>query len=462
MSDTADVKALQQERTKNYTDFWSGILPKRIPVQFTVAHHILAQHGGVDIFDFQFDYSLLKDAADEICQTVYSDSCPIGGVGVSTRSPSFYQILESQAFIMGANGFVQHPEVIGMLEDEYDALIADPYACILENVLPRQHKALSFDDPVKRANAIHLAMQSKADDAAGLAPIIQELTQKYGYGGGAPRGSGGFTAAPYDFIADQLRSFSEISKDVRRNRSKVADACEALYPLMFKLGLPPNPSPLGSVSTPLHMPTYMREKDFVEVWLPTYKRMLEQYASLGVRVNAFCEHDWMRYLDILQDFPSGTMLRFEYGDPKLVKEKLKDKFYIGGLYPLSLIKSGTKQECIDKAKEILDIMMPGGGYLFGFDKGPILASDIPFENYNAVAETVRDYGVYPNAGESFGTPINAEGFKFDESITPDVKSKYSFSWDDFKARYPYTPDNMKSRFENYYNSMFSFYLNILV
>lgn len=456
---TVDAKTLKAERDKNYTDYWNNIIPKRIPVAFTVPFHIMAQYGNIDMYEFQFDYTLLEKVAYEICDIIYSDVCPIGGIGVSTRTPSYYQLVESQAFVMGANGFVQHPEVVGMHDDEYDALIADAYATILETVLPRQHKALSMDDPVKRGNAIHQAITAKADEAASLMPILGGLAEKHGYQSGPPRGSAGFTAAPYDFLADQLRSFSEISKDIRRNREKVAAACEALYPLMFKMGLPPSPSPLGAVSTPLHMPTYMREKDFVEVWLPTYKRLLEEYAARGIRVSAFNEHDWMRYLDILQDLPAATVLRFEYGDPQTIKDKLGDKFHLGGLYPITLIKTGTKQQCIDKAKEILDIMLPGGGYVFGFDKGPIMASDIPFENYNAVAETVRDYGVYDNPGASFGRKLNEENFPV--KPIPELKSRYAFSWEDHKAQYPYTPDSYQSRIEGYHNQMFAFYMNLL-
>lgn len=457
----ADVKGLQKERTALFEDFYSNKYPKRLPVSFVLPPLVVAELFQKDLTKFQFDLTDLADVADQASDLVYSDTCPIGGVGISTRLPGFYQLLESQSFVMAPSGVMQHPEVVGMMPEEYDALIEDPYACIIEKVLPRQYKALGLEDPVKMAKAVHMAITSRSNDASDMAPIVRKLVEEKGYYPGPPRGSGGFTAAPYDFLADQLRSFSGISMDIRRDRTKVADACEALYPLMFKMGLPSNPSLFGSVSTPLHMPTYMREKDFVEVWLPTYKRMLEQYAALGVRVSAFCEHDWMRYLDILTELPAGTLLRFEYGDPQKIKDVLGKKFLIGGLYPLNLIKTGTKQQCIDKAKEILDIMMPGGGYQFGFDKGPMTIKDLNMENYNAVAEFVRDYGVYSNAGESFGTPLNSEGFVFDQSAKP-LESKYLFDWEAFRTMYPYTPESAKEKFLALDESMFQFYMSLVV
>lgn len=457
-----DVKALQDERISIFTDFYNNTLPKRLPVTFNLPFLLIAEYFQIDLIKSQFDLTQLADVAEKVTELIYSDTCPVGGVGIASRLPAFYQLLDSQSFVMAPSGVMQHPEVVGMMPEEYDALIADPYACIIEKVIPRQYKALGLDDPIRMAKAVHMAITSKNNDAADMGPALKKLIDEKGYYPGPPRGSGGFTAAPYDFLADQLRSFSGISMDIRRNRSKVLEACEALYPLMFKMGLPSNPSPLGSVSTPLHMPTYMREKDFVEVWLPTYKRLLEQYAALGVRVSPFCEHDWTRYLDILSELPAGTALRFEYGDPKLIKDKLGKKFYIGGLFPINLMKTGTKQECLDKAKEILDIMMPGGGYTFGLDKAPFILQDVNLENYNAVAEFVRDYAVYPNAGESFGTPLNSEGFTFDANITKPLESKWLFNWDEFKSKYPYTPDESKEKFQSLDDSLFRFYMNLVI
>ncbi|MFZ7120520.1 MAG: hypothetical protein ACOWWH_06185 [Eubacteriaceae bacterium] len=59
-----------------------------------------------------------------------------------------YTPLKSQSFVMGSNGTMQHPEVTGMLVEEYDYLIESPYDCLLEKVIPRQNKALDFSDPV--------------------------------------------------------------------------------------------------------------------------------------------------------------------------------------------------------------------------------------------------------------------------------------------------------------------------
>jgi hypothetical protein len=106
------------------------------------------------------------------------------------------------------------------------------------------------------------------------------------------------------------------------------------------------------------------------------------------------ENDWTRYLDYLAELPAGTVMLVEYGDPKKFKETLGKKHVLSGFYPLTLLKTGTKQQCIDKAKEIIDIMAPGGNYYFAFDKVIITQDSVNTENVKAVLDYVRDNAAY--------------------------------------------------------------------
>lgn len=67
------------------------------------------------------------------------------------------------------------------------------------------------------------------------------------------------------------------AEDLRSNT-----AVEALYPILVKKGLPKAASEYGHVFFPLHMPTFMQEADFAKHWWPTFKRMVEEYASMGI------------------------------------------------------------------------------------------------------------------------------------------------------------------------------------
>lgn len=456
-----NVKTLQEERKQLFNDFYNNRLPKRMPIQIQVPHTIMGAVGKISAFEYQYNFGLLRDAADNICMSLNSDTCPIIGVGHNARVPAYYHFMASNNFQMGANGQMQHPEVSGMTAEEYGALIADPYAFMLETAIPRHYEKLSLDKPIERTLALNAAQSAVQKLTGQMGQTLRYLIERYGYYPGAPLGSGGFVAAPFDFLSDQLRGFSGISMDLRRHKSHIKEACEALLPLMYRFALPPNPHPEGFIGNPLHMPPFMRPKDVEELWFPTYKKLLEQLAARGARVRAFCEGDWTRYLDLLRELPAGTILAFEYGDPKLFKEKLGDKFILVGFYPLALLKTGTPQQCIDKAKELLDIMLPGGGYLFNFDKAPMAAEDMNLDNLYALTDFLRDYAVYDNAGTPYGMALNTENYCVDPSIET-FDSKYAFDWKAHKEKYPLTPEGARSFLDTTYNQSFRDNILLLV
>lgn len=458
------AKETVQEKSQNYSDFFQNKLPKRLPVEASFPNSMIAQHGGLDPISYQYNYSMLAQPAQELCSKIYSDACPVMPPNiVGTRTPSIYQLLNSQNFVMGASGQVQHPEVVGMFPEEYPQLIERGFDFLVETVVPRQHKNLDPGNAIKSRTAFEMGKTALMNDTMGFIPIYMQLLQTFGYYPGSPLGSFAVGEAPLDFVADQLRSFSGMSVDLRRNRTLVKEACETVLPLVYAWAMPAFGHPEGGSMLPLHMPTFMREKDFVELYLPTFKTMLQQMAAVGVRPQLFCEDDWSRYLDILlEELPAGTKLQFEYGDPKTIKDKLGKKFIISGLFPVSALRSDTPQQIVDRAKRFCDIMLPGGGYFFGFDKVVLAAKDANLETWAALNEFLRDYMVYDNAGESFGTPLNVEGFTRDYNAIPPVKSDYLFDWKSFHAQYPQVPEFVRANFEKTSHDIFLSYMNLLI
>ncbi|AKL96840.1 putative uroporphyrinogen-III decarboxylase [Clostridium aceticum] len=453
----ADVKALQQERISIFRDVYDNKIPKRVPVNISLPFEPIAEFGGIDLVEAQWHPTLIEEAVDRLCQTLYSDICPNGG---SLRYPSFYQTLESQSFVMGSNGFFQHPEVEGMLPEEYDYLIEKPYDCLLEKVIPRQYKAVNLNDPINTAISISKSLLGYRNDFMETGMITAKMVERYGYYTGVPVTAGGFTEAPFDFLADQLRGFKGVSMDVRRMPEKVAEACEALYPIVLKKGMPKTISNYASVFLPLHMPTFMREKDFAKLWWPSFKKLLDEYASMGIHCRIFCEDDWTRYLDYLYELPTDTIMMFEYGDPKLIKEKLGKKHIITGLYPLTMLKTHTKQQCVDKAKEMIDILAPGGKYIFSLDKNPLSIRDINMENFCAVTECVRDYGVYSNPSEIAGMQFNKKDYKALPSRK--IESKYYRTWEQYKAQNPSVSDFGAEKLQGFEDTLFQYLMFLLL
>lgn len=431
---------LLMERNNNIKDVLDNKIPKRVPIDVYLALPVIADYGKVDRKQAYWDPSLLRKASEELCGLIFTDTCLYGG---SVYTPVSSQTLHSLNKIMSDTGYMQHPNTSCMEDSEYDELIADPYAFIMDKCLPRVYRNLdpSFN-PGRVLTALAQDGFMKQQLASREMPMYMDLVEKFGY---PTEFMPGFGRAPMDWIGDQLRSFSGICTDVRRHRGKLLEALDAIYPMMYKIGVAPdleNVNRYNPTSFQLHMATYLREKDFAEVWYPSWKRMVTDYASLGMRCAAFLEHDWTRLLDYLYDLPAGTYLTFEFTDPKQIKEKLGKKHVLGGGFPLKHLTSCTKAEVVDKTKEWLDIMAPGGQYIFGFDKAPLTLGDINLENLIAVCETVRDYGFYDNPGTPTGEIFEKKDYT--HSPKEEFRSKYYPTWEEYLKKYPNTPESARS------------------
>ncbi|MFZ7132535.1 MAG: uroporphyrinogen decarboxylase family protein [Eubacteriales bacterium] len=382
-------KTLQHERYQLFDDLFTGKIPKRVPLGHYVFNPFAIQFAGYDLFEAQWDDQLLAKACDVLCQELFTDTVPVGSVVM----PYPYQVMQARSYKISEIGFMQHPEIEGMQPDLYDAFIKDPYSVILENILPTLFPALD-SDPVTRSLNMAKGMMAWQQQAGAVRKIQSDVTEKYGYLKAPAGSSGGGIKCPFDFLADFIRGFRGILNDCKRYKTQLEEACEAVLPMLIKKATPSNPHYLGTTSITTHMPGFMSTKDFERFYFPTFKKMVDTFVDLGMGVRIFCEGDWSRYLDHLSELPANVRLRFEYADSKMVKEKLGHKQIVSGLYPFSILQSSSKEEVIDKAKELLDILAPGGHYYFEFDKSAITCDGNTKENIVALSNYLHENALY--------------------------------------------------------------------
>ena len=81
-------------------------------------------------------------------------------------------------------------------------------------------------------------------------------------------------------------------------------------------------------------------------------------------------------------------------DLRALKAEFGDKIlFNGGIDSHHVVIDGTPDSVRESTREVLDIMMPGGGYVAGASHDTIL-EETPLENVLAMFETVREYGNY--------------------------------------------------------------------
>ncbi len=384
----SDVQALFAERSQLRADLMAHKVPKRVPVYPSFTLEAACSHAGVDLMQAHYRPDLREQAFESICRDFYADCCP----ALDLRFPASYQILGARNWILGSNGAVQHPEIETMTTDDYDDFIAAPYATIVEKLLPRVCTALDTA-PMNAATTLAAAYDAYAKAAGVSFGLIGKLSAKYGYSFGIIGGAN-MIEAPFDFLADQLRGYKGINMDVRRCPDKVKAACDALVPLMVKQGTPTHHIPGTLDFIPLHLAPYISRKAFDELYWPTLLECIVQLDRKGIGCSLYAEEDWTRYLDALLQLPESTVVFFENGDYKKIKNEFGKNHIIAGFFDPTITLSRSREACIDEVKRLCDACMEGGHFYFTFDRGVMDAKSVDASKLAAVLEWVRDNAVY--------------------------------------------------------------------
>lgn len=383
------VKQQQLERNQILNDLYDGKQPTRVFNGLDVDCTYALEYCGYDLLKDQYDINRLIEVCDKMSGLLDTDNMPVS----IFRIPSIYRMLGAKTIILDKYGIAQHPNTEGMSPEEYGDFAKDPFSYIVNVLIPRLYSEFNRPEPDRTigfAKIYHAYYKEAEKLNAGRAAVIDK------YGKASVPMTVNISLAPMDFISDYLRSFTGISTDIRRYPERVLDAVDAITPLLYKKAIPfgLEPSKHHRTFFALHMPTFLREKDFAKFWWPSFLKLANAIDAAGYGMNIFCEDDWTRYLDYLQELPAGTDIKFEKGDPKLFKEKLGKKFILNGWYPASVLRSGTKQEVEDTCKELLDILAPGGGYYVTTTTSFMRLTETKFENLQTLCECIKTYGKY--------------------------------------------------------------------
>lgn len=382
---------LYEQRLQRFDDVLSRRIPDRVPIipnMNTWMYH----HAGVSIQKaFTEDNSEIFRAAKYLNDTVPMD----GLLSTSNTLPikmaskigqGIYTVSDKGVQIKGSGGHLMEPQ-------EYALLAQDPMKFFANVLMPRKFEV--FQAPLEKK--VEIIKNAYADygeyiryNAGANARIEKEL--------GLPIIVRGTNFLSPDVVLDYLRDFVGISLDVRRHSDELLAACMSLYDFIMEMfndtATPANRKILFS---PLHLPTYLRPRDFQKLYLPFMKKYLEEMAvKRGYSVYFFMENDWMPYLNLLEELPENAKVvgLFEKGDLVEIKRRIGSCFVVMGGMPVELLLLGSKTQVLDKCKELLDTLAPGGGYIFSTDKTLMSPSDGTSENVIAACEYIAENGGY--------------------------------------------------------------------
>jgi len=208
-------------------------------------------------------------------------------------------------------------------------------------------------------------------------------------------GGGPLLGAPFDNFGDALRGTRGIFLDMYQQPKKLHEAMEWYVKTTVEGTIKNFPMTANPICLmPLHKgdDTFMSDKQFAEFYWPTLRAILLAVINEGLVPMPFAEGIYNKRLKQIADTPkSGVIWWFDQTDMKEAKRIIGDICCIVGNVPSSIISTGTPEQIKDNCRKLIEDCATGGGYILG---GGAVVDDGKFENFKAMMDTAKEYGVY--------------------------------------------------------------------
>ena len=369
---------------------------------------------GVTLADCMRDY----DKANEAFIRFHREFSPDVASMCSANSPSkVYEIagLKTVRYPGDAKGLdvnapYQYIEFETMLEDEYDEYLDTPETFAIRKFMPRTAEIF---EPLTKINWMAnctritgfvdafstpemLEMYKKFEEIAEVKKDYREHTaalKKAIIEMGYPFISGTGSAMAFDMLADTLRCTMGFFADILLQPDNIKRTLDIFVEYHIQSSLAQcKATGCRYAWVMLHkaFDGFISDETYRDLYWPYLKKWALAMIDAGYIPVLFTEGSYTTRLKYLAELPEGKcLIHFEEVDFKEAKRILGGKNCMMGGFPNQLLMMGTPQQVSDKAKEIIDIMGPGGGYMFG------MAASIDHatrENMETLFRTVEEYG----------------------------------------------------------------------
>lgn len=294
--------------------------------------------------------------------------------------------------------------------DEYDELIDDPTAFLLNTWLPRftthlrrpgepvtfEHN-MSLIDGVLAYDLFFSTWAAKTAELveAGVVPAVSSVLK-----------------APLDVLGDKLRGYPNLCLDLHERRDQVIAACEALMPHLYNLvagGADPEHNLPSIIWMHRSCVPFVSPRDFHDIYWATLKPIIEELWARGQQLVLYAEGNWDHHLHSFAELPEKSVIfHVDRTDLEAAHRVLGHKFCLSGGIPNELLANGTPGEVRAACRWAIDTAARDGGYIM--DASALIMDDARVENVMAMIDYTLDYGTYSQAGtRSAADPARVRG-----------------------------------------------------
>lgn len=308
---------------------------------------------------------------------------------------------------------IQYIEKPYLEEDEYGELLGDISGWMLRRYLPRT--TTTFEPFIKldfrnmfgyslMPSTLQFADPKLAESLKTMAEVAQDFADYYSVSArferqleemGFVQQIAATTTVAFDTLSDTLRGTLGTMMDIMTQPENVKRAIELFFPgTLFGALAQAEHSNGRFIFIPLHkgMDTFLSGDQYKTFYWDTLLRLVNGLIEHGLTPWVYTEGPYNSRIECLQDLPKGKCwVHFETADMKKAKKILGNVACLSGGIGARMLVSGTKEEVIAKTKENIDILAPGGGYIFDLSD---TMEDCRPELVEAMFETVRTYGKY--------------------------------------------------------------------
>ena len=303
--------------------------------------------------------------------------------------------------------FVEFPT---LLEDEYDELLDNPTEFMFKKFLPRTmelfepFEKLDFMSLIGNASVQYFASPKlipaykRLLAAAQENELLQKARSKYDIKlreGGFFSINGKGSATSFDMLADRLRGTFGMMPDLILQRDDVKRALDQFVKIHIDSSIQAEKSDEQTYAwVYLHkgFDNFIGDQDYKELYWPYLKQWILALIENNITPVVYTEGAYTTRLKYLKDVPPGKVIyHFEEVDIKAAKKELEGIACIRAAFPANAVVYGNPQSIDEKVKEYLDVLAPGGGYMFSTSYA---IEGCPKENMEAMLEAVDKYGKY--------------------------------------------------------------------
>ena len=392
--DEQQIKELKEKRIRIFLDSCGFKKPERIGiVSMFQAWQIL--DAGYKLSEAMTNYELLEKITREHVEKYNWDLM----VNDGTRNPFLlYQALGSTAYQFDDNAdTINHIDNCCCTVDEIDELTADFDKFMWEKGMT--HKYAAWDPNCVDVEYVQKALDMQNLHAAYRAKMQAAFRSDYGIPAFvAPR----FAPSPVvEEIFSNILGIKGMSIAMRRYEDKF-DALVAMLnarnytPFMeaFK-ALPAGPdlSACFDGGTTYLCQNALSLKQWDKYYWPYAKEAIDACVEKDFTFSILPEGEVLRFADCFRDVPKGILsFMLETDDVFEFRKQLPNCAIMGGMDNL-LLNNGTKEECVDFAKKLIDELGRDGGYYMTQTKIGTYHADGKGENVKAVNDFVLNYKI---------------------------------------------------------------------